>query len=159
MRFNKKIFCDSILVRYLGIFFVLKQTQRSREMDNLQEAIDFIAAQFAFDQESYSTLEKSTTEKEKLLFVVNHSLLHMVKSQGRLAAAIEACDHGKELNNFTVHKLTAEMFIHTLRLAEGAGMTAQELLDWVPTLIKAKGDGKQKSDWFQKLLPPKQPLK
>lgn len=128
-------------------------------MKKLQEAMNLIAARFVFNQTSYPKLSQSISEEEKLLFVINHGILHMVKSQGRLAAVVEACDHGKKLNDFTLHKLTAEMFIHTLRLAEETGMTAQELLDWVPVLLKSKGGEEGTNNWFQKLLPPKQPLK
>jgi len=120
--------------------------------------MNLIAARFVFNQTSYPKLNQSISEEEKLLFVINHSILHMAKSQGRLATVVEACDHGKKLNDCTLHKLTGEMFIHTLRLAEEAGMTAQELLDLVPVLLKSKGGREGENGWFQKLLPPKQPL-
>ena len=78
-------------------------------MKSLQELMDFIGARYVFSEEHYPGLV-GRSYKETVIFAVNHSVLHMAKSIGRIAAECEAHDHGGDINNDAIHEATIKMF-------------------------------------------------
>lgn len=86
-------------------------------LSNLQDAMDYIAAHFVFDEASYPLLQKLTSE-ERLQFSINHSLQHMMKQLGRIATHLEDKDHGGAGN------------------PELLGLHANELLSKIPKVMK-----------------------
>lgn len=101
------------------------------ELKDLQEAIDFIASKFVFDAASYPLIVKLTPE-EKLQFSVNHSLQHMTKQIGKIAAHLEDKDHGGDGNDEVLREALVKSFTNVLRLAELLNMNATDLLSLVP---------------------------
>lgn len=97
------------------------------ELKNLQEAIDFIASKFVFDETGYPLLAKLTPE-EQLQFSLHHSLQHLMKQLGKIAAHVEDKDHGGEGDVEALRRVFMKSFVSTLRLAELLGIDADELL-------------------------------
>ncbi len=108
---------------------------QSPTLSNLQEAIDYIAAQFVFDEASYPILQKLTSE-ERLQFSVNHSLQHMMKQIGKIATHLEDKDHGGVGNNDMLKQALIKEFINILRLSELLNVNAKELLESIPKFVK-----------------------
>jgi hypothetical protein len=110
-------------------------TDQSPELSNLQEAIDYIAARFVFDEASYPLLHKLTPE-ERLQFSVNHSLQHMTKQLGRIATYLEDKDHGGTGNPDLLKQALVKQFINILRLSELLKVNAEELFSSIPKYMK-----------------------
>lgn len=98
---------------------------------DLQEAIDFIASKFVFDETGYPLLAKLAPE-EQLQFSLNHSLQHLMKQLGKIAAHLEDKDHGGEGDSEALRRAFMKSFVSTLRLAELLGIDADELLTSIP---------------------------
>jgi hypothetical protein len=108
--------------------------EKSDNVSNLQEAIDFIAAKFVFDEASYPLLQKLSPE-EKLQFSVNHSLQHMAKSLGKIATHLEDVDHGGKGNMNLLKEGLVKQLINVLRLAELLDISGDDLLKEVPKFM------------------------
>ncbi len=87
---------------------------------------------FSFTGSDYPTLRSVPPEGTKIPFIANHSLLHMMKTQGQLAALIEASDHGSAFDQKAAERVAVKMFTHTLVLASHLGMSADDLISGVP---------------------------
>ena len=105
-------------------------------MKNLQDLMDFIGLRYLFSVENYPNI--SDIESKKIAFAINHSHLHMSKSLGRIATECEKYDHGLDPDYGIVKEATVKMFINTLKLAQELGMTAEQLSEAVPALMKSK---------------------
>jgi hypothetical protein len=101
------------------------------EPKNLQEAIDFIASKFVFDESGYPLIAKLSPE-ERIQFSLNHSLQHLTKQLGNIAAHLEDKDHGGEGDPEALRRSFMKGFVSTLRLAELLGMDANDLLKGIP---------------------------
>jgi hypothetical protein len=101
------------------------------EWKELQLLMNLINSTYVFNEESYPQLKHATSTNQRLLFVVNHSLLHMQKSLGVIATQCEKYDHQgvNEIENEKHHLelATVKMLINTLKLAEELGMTGEQL--------------------------------
>lgn len=104
------------------------------ELKDLQEAIDFIASKFVFDEMEYPLLAKLTPE-ERLQFSLHHSLQHLMKQLGKIAAHLEDKDHGGEGDSEELRRAFMKNFVSTLRLAELLGIDADELLTSIPKYV------------------------
>ena len=60
-------------------------------------------------------------------FAIRHSVLHMTKTMGMLAAECEAFDHGTSMNVVALREATIKMLANTLKLATDLQMSADEL--------------------------------
>jgi hypothetical protein len=109
--------------------------ESTNTLKDLQGAIDFIAAKFVFDVASYPLIAKLSPE-EKLQFSVNHSLQHMTKQLGKIAAHLEDKDHGGVGNPEALREALVKSFTNVLRLAELLDMNAEMLLAEVPKHMK-----------------------
>jgi hypothetical protein len=104
-------------------------------MMDLQEAMDIIAARYVCSPQNYPALEGKTGQ-EIHDFSMNHAAVHLMKSLGKIAAQLEAQDHGEKLNQEELREATAKMYINALRIAELQGMTADELLRRVSDILR-----------------------
>lgn len=110
-------------------------TNQSPKLSNLQEAIDYIASHFVFDETHYPILKKLSPE-EQFQFSVNHNLQHMVKQLGKIALHLEDKDHGGAGNADVLKEAVVKEFINVLRISELLGISAEELLTLIPKYIK-----------------------
>jgi len=107
-------------------------------MSSLQELMAFIGSGYVFSKENYPLLA-GKSDIQKMAFAINHSILHMNKSIGKIAAECESYDHGhSHLNEDIIKEATVKMLINTLKLADELGMTAKDLFETVPDLMKSK---------------------
>lgn len=92
----------------------------------LSDLIKIVAERFESHTSVYPALAL-LDEEQKRGFTINHSVLHMSKPVGRLAAECESFDHGGSLNVAALREATVKMLINTLKLADDLQMTADEL--------------------------------
>lgn len=95
-------------------------------MYDIQSTIDIIAKQYCFDEQSYPVLN-GADESSIHKFALRHLLLHMQKSAGKIATALEAEDHGAEIDTALLKEGLAKMHLNTLRMAELLHMSGVEL--------------------------------
>lgn len=57
--------------------------------------------------------------------------MHQAKALGRIAEAIEPCDHGEGIDEEKLRLAVRNFFINTLRLAEMCGITGEDLAHMV----------------------------
>ena len=109
--------------------------EKGADIRSLQEAIDFIAEKFVFDEASYPLLQKLSPE-EKLQFSVNHSLQHMAKVLGKIATHLEDVDHGGAGSADLLHEGLVKQLINVLRLAELLDISGDDLLKDIPKFVR-----------------------
>jgi hypothetical protein len=85
---------------------------------------------YRFDAESYPSL-KYTDVNETFVFGLSHSLLHITKSVGILAAELEGYDHGGSVNRQLLEEITLKQLVNFLKLASHLGITASQVSDYV----------------------------
>ncbi|MEJ0053386.1 MAG: hypothetical protein WDN10_01485 [bacterium] len=104
----------------------------------MKELMERIATVWECDPSRYPELAgMDTTERKN--FLIKHSVLHITKTAGKLAALCEDYDHTKQTSPEAEEKLKAasvKMFINALKLAEEAGLSADELLERAPGYVK-----------------------
>ena len=86
-------------------------------MHDIQSTIDIIAKQYFFDEQAYPLL-RGADQSSIYTFALRHLLLHMQKSLGKIATALEAEDHGQDMNVQLLTEGLAKMHLNTLRMAE-----------------------------------------
>ena len=96
-----------------------------------------IGDRYTFTPEQYPALKGKTPEQRRA-FAVNHNVLHMLKSVGRLAGESERYDHGGKMDGDALREGVVKMLINTLKLAEELGLSAQDLADSVPAFMQSK---------------------
>ena len=104
---------------------------------DLAKVMSFIGACYTFTPEHYPSLEGVTPDQKKS-FAVSHSVHHMCKSMGKLAAECERHDHGGVMSDAALEKGAVKMFINAVKLIEELGLTAQDLADRVPEYMASK---------------------
>jgi hypothetical protein len=72
-------------------------------------------------------------------FVVKHSLMHILKTTGKIASCCEDFDHthtaGPE-EGLLLQELAIKLVVNALKLAEEVGLSADDLLQRAPRYIK-----------------------
>lgn len=106
---------------------------------DLTKIMEYIGARYTFTPEHYPTLGVASPSQKKV-FVVGHSVFHMCKSIGKLAAECERWDHAgsEHMDNAILKEATVKMFINAVKLAEELGISAQDLADSVPLYMASK---------------------
>ncbi|MHB8651858.1 MAG: hypothetical protein ACYC8S_01850 [Minisyncoccota bacterium] len=104
---------------------------------DLAHLMSYIGARYTFTPEHYPPLEGVTRDQKKA-FAVSHSVYHICKSVGKLAAECERHDHGGAINDAPLKEGTVKMFINAVKLAEELGISAQELADSIPEYMTSK---------------------
>ena len=95
--------------------------------ERLEDMIAFVTRGWIFTDEKYPEL-KGKNHQERRIWCLRHILEHQMKALGNLAAVVEACEHGGNLQEPRVKELTAKMLRNTLRISELMTMSADELL-------------------------------
>jgi len=107
-------------------------------MNDLKKLMDLLATVWKCDPARYPEL-KGMSAAERQNFLLKHSILHITKTNGKLAALCEDYDHNKQSSPEADAKMktaAVKMFINALKLAEEAGVSAEELLEQAPTYIE-----------------------
>ena len=94
------------------------------DLDRLKQ---FISKHFACEPDTYPEL-KGADEKKRLSFEIRHVGLHFEKTAGKVAAVSEDADHGDIIDLPDLQLNIAKSLINTLRLADLAGMSGEDLV-------------------------------
>jgi hypothetical protein len=105
-------------------------------MKTIEELMEYIGQRYVFNADHYPALQHDTIDPK--LFGISHSVLHMNKSLGKIAAEAEYADHGGTLSQDELEKATTKMLINVLKLAETIGMTPDQLASKIPEVMKSK---------------------
>lgn len=97
-------------------------------MDSLQNLINQFRDTWPFEESEYPGI-KGLTGKERELFAIRHILLHQTKAVGILAEIVEGWEHGNDVDIDLLGLTVKRFFKNTLRLAEIAQVSADELID------------------------------
>jgi hypothetical protein len=94
----------------------------------MNDLVAQVAESWLFDTQTYpgSRLDE-LSEQERYTFAIRHVLLHMQKSAGYVATAIERAEHGENLDMSLVGEAARKSFRNALRLAALIGLTEAEL--------------------------------
>lgn len=103
---------------------------------DLHHLMVLVAAQFPNDSNTYPALAEMGGE-QRTAWLINHSLQHMRKTLGEIAAVCESVDHGAALDRIRINRAVAKMLINTLKLASDLELTPEMLLQETTTAIGA----------------------
>ncbi len=101
---------------------------------DLSSLMAFIGERYTFTEEHYPNLDK-LSPNERHVFAVRHSVLHMMKSAGKLAAEAERADHGGGMSFSELKTATTKMLVNVLKLAEELRIPPEELAVNVPNVM------------------------
>lgn len=107
-------------------------------MKTLEELMARIANVWQCDPSRYPELA-GMSEEQRRNFLVKHSILHITKTNGKLAALCEDYDHNQKMSVEDEENLrvaATKMFVNAVKLAEESGLTAEELLARAPNYVK-----------------------
>ncbi len=105
---------------------------------DINQLVELIATTWKCDSSRYPELAGMNASERKN-FVIKHSVLHITKTNGKIAAVCEDFDHNRVLSADAEKELEAlavKMFINALKLAEEAGVTFETLVQKAPEYIK-----------------------
>ncbi len=100
-------------------------------LTNLRDLLPYVATHFPFVQEKYPNADLSTKERV-LRFAIEHSLDHMVKTTGKIAAQREQYAHGGEIDLVALQIDAVKMLVTALNLAHALGMSAEHIATMIP---------------------------
>jgi len=106
-------------------------------MKDLHGLMRHIAAVWVCDPSRYPALA-GTSEEQRKKFLLNHSILHIDKTKGKVAAILEDFDHTGRFTpgaDAELKELAIKSFVNVLKLAEESGVSAQELLARAPDYV------------------------
>lgn len=86
----------------------------------------FVTSVYVFDEECYPNGTFDTAEG-RARFVLDHTMLHLRKSIGKLAAEREEYNHGGTMHIENMRVATTKLFVNLLSFAGELGMTADVL--------------------------------
>jgi len=92
----------------------------------LSGLMKIVAERFESGSSVYPAIALLDAE-QKRGFAIRHSVLHLSKTVGRLAAECESFDHGGSMNIAALREAAVKMLINTLKLADDLQMSADEL--------------------------------
>lgn len=102
---------------------------------DLATLMEIIGSGFPFTQERYVNGDLSTPGKT-LAFAVGHSQKHMTKTTGQIAAETEKYDHGGKMDMEKLKIATTKAVVNALNLANALDMTAEELAERIPQVMR-----------------------
>ena len=108
-----------------------------RKADSLQSLMSHIARVWVCNPHRYPALAGMSAEERKN-FLLKHSLLHIAKTAAKVAAVCESFDHaghGSPEDEEALKVAATKMVVNALKLAEEAGLTAEELFARAPQYI------------------------
>ena len=100
--------------------------------------MEHVKKKWVCNPDRYPALAGMNAE-ERRNFLVKHSLLHITKTAGKLAAICENFDHEsknapEDEENLKIGVI--KLFVNALKLAEEVGLTAEDLLNKAPEYVK-----------------------
>lgn len=96
----------------------------------LKELMTRIDSGYSFSADVYPALRAANLDQQHYFGLV-HSLLHMEKSQGKLATELEAYDHGGMMDDTKLCEAACKQLVNTLKLASHLGLSAEDLAYYV----------------------------
>lgn len=106
-------------------------------MSQLSRLMKHISATWVCDETRYPQLA-AMSAAERQDFVVKHSLLHLMKTMGKIAAVCEHLDHGEPYAHKDAAELEAsavKLFVNVLKLADELGLSADDLVRRAPEYV------------------------
>jgi hypothetical protein len=101
---------------------------------DIRVLLELVDRGYQFDPKVYPELEVVDPDK----FGVNHSVLHMMKSVGVIAAEAEAFEHGKSMNHAALALATKKMLVNVLKLAAHLGISGDELACYIEETYRGR---------------------
>ncbi len=101
-------------------------------MDTLKEIMSLIDTHYRFDKKTYETLQAESGTADQFIFGLNHSVVHMMKSSGKIAGIVENYQHKtfpiSEETKEECKDLAKKQVINALKFASHVGFEAEELI-------------------------------
>ena len=108
---------------------------------SLQNLMDEVVREWPINEDIYPSL-KGMKLGSRNLFATEHIQLHLIKTMGNLACALETRDHaGGATNEFQITRCISKAFTEIIRMAEVNGYDEKSLL--------TKGDLQDTMDFWQ----------
>lgn len=102
------------------------------QLTDLAYLMKYIGSRYTFTVHHYPRMATLSSEQERMAFALSHSVSHMQKSIGKLAAECERYDHGGELDPSVIKEAVVKMLINVVKLSETMHIDAEELATSVP---------------------------
>ena len=112
----------------------------AQKITTLEDLYAFVNESYTFTENTYPAM-KGMDEEQKRMFAVNHGVLHMMKSLGKISAECEAYDHGdaKSIEQRTELPIAlAKMLVNVLSLAHTLNISPDQLYEMVPSVMHSK---------------------
>lgn len=97
-------------------------------VETLDELLELTKVFFPYTEENYPGQDFGPDESRRT-FAVKHGLTHLTKSVGKIAAIVEANDHGAKLDEQQLRIDIAKVLMTTLNMAQNLGMSGEALAD------------------------------
>ncbi|MBI4095203.1 MAG: hypothetical protein HY435_03360 [Candidatus Liptonbacteria bacterium] len=100
---------------------------------NLSELMSLVRDNWLFDEANYPQI-RECSDSEQQLFALRHVLMHLAKALGKLSEIVEPLDHKsvpEPPNKATFEPIVRNFLINTLKLADIAGISPEELAESV----------------------------
>lgn len=101
--------------------------------ETLQELSTIVCEDWPFNKATYPRLD-GPGDHHALV----HAVLHLAKSSGKVAAAVEPYDHGKEVDRDALRDQLGYTLVNLLRTADLAGIAPDELVGVVTRWREAR---------------------
>lgn len=111
------------------------------KIETIDELLSYIKVHWHCDETKYPLMQQMSDE-QKLMFVINHLVLHMSKSVGKIAAECENFDHGNDfyrVNRPELNILAAKMLINVIQFAQTLDMTSESLIAETKKILDHNG--------------------
>lgn len=106
--------------------------------DSLDSLIEYIVGNYPFTSEKFPRLE-GLSEEQKMLFVAHHLVLHSTKTSGKLAAVLEAHDHGEALRIDDLKADVIKQIVTMLRFSRVLEMPTAEIIARIEDMYRSHG--------------------
>lgn len=100
-----------------------------------QELIDYIVERYQFTPDKFPKVE-GMSEEEKFHFAIKHLALHFAKTAGKIVTVSEEYDHSGKIDFQNLKVDVAKSMLNTLRMAELAKVSGDELVAMVKGYVK-----------------------
>ncbi|HYD93252.1 MAG TPA: hypothetical protein VEB18_02235 [Candidatus Paceibacterota bacterium] len=94
---------------------------------SLDALIAFITKHYPFVPEKYPQVD-GLADAERQHFAIRHLSQHFSKTAGKITAAVEPADHGREMDMEEIRANLPKSLVNTLRLAQLVGMDEKALI-------------------------------
>ena len=109
-------------------------------MEKLKEIMQLIDEHYQFSGEKYENLAnvqglwetKKHFENYQFVFGIEHSLMHMMKTEGKLATLVESFHYTsfdiEIISQTEIQELVVKQVVNALKLASHVGMSAEDIV-------------------------------